>query len=217
MSRSLQCSFSAKSVSKLPFMMNGPSVSRTYEQPALALSASKRAGSSIPAFFPSMKASPTPTRCSAASMFEMTLTTEAEPHPPQWITLPPIELSKSECLRITSSSPPTRTVMSPEATRCTPPVSGASSRSMPRAFASGPSRWTSCSSVVDRSIHVPFSRGKITFSATAAITATEGSEVSTVSQRAHSSSAETHDSRPSPSRRSDSKFSFGRASATRSE
>ena len=162
------------------------------------------------------RASPTPTKCSAASMFEMTFTTEPVPQPPQWITAPPMVWSSRECFLSTEASPPTRTVISPDRTRCTPPVRGASNKSIPRALASAPRRLTSCSSVVDKSIHVPRKCGKMCFSATSAMMGTDGREVSTTLHMVHRSSTLTHCSRPPPCLSIASNSDLGRASATHS-
>ena len=65
-------------------------------------------------------------------MFVITLSPDAEPSGPTWKIRLPIA-SKSGMLGVsTASSPPTMTVISPDAARCTPPVTGASSVAIPR-------------------------------------------------------------------------------------
>ena len=59
-------------------------------------------------------------------MFVITLITEALPSGPTWKTRPPIASNTGRCAAKTAGSPPTMTVICPDAARCTPPVTGAS-------------------------------------------------------------------------------------------
>ena len=79
-----------------------------------------------------------------------------------------------------SASPPTSTVISPRAARCTPPVTGASNVRMPRASAIFASRIISSRPLVEFSIQVPpgFSPSRI-WTSTFSETVGEGRQVNT--------------------------------------
>ncbi len=111
--------------------------------------------SGIPPRLASMSASPAATRWMNASMFVMTLITDALPSGPTWMTGAPIASSSSRCAAKTASSPPAMTVISPAAALWTPPVTGHSSVAMPRSASSAARRSSSCASFVLMSIHVP--------------------------------------------------------------
>jgi len=66
----------------------------------------------------------------------ITFMTQALPNSPIWKIFTAHRLpARQGASRIRPRSPPTRTVISPAAARCTPPVTGASNVAMPRAAA----------------------------------------------------------------------------------
>ena len=113
----------------------------------------------MPPRLASIKASPVAHKWMKASILVITLITAALPSGPTWKILLPIASSAGRCFANTSAPPPTITVMSPVAARCTPPVTGHSSTSAPLACATAARRLRSASLLVLISIQVaPFLR-----------------------------------------------------------
>ena len=87
-------------------------------------------------------------------MLVMTLMTEAEPIGPTLKMRRPIASKAARCVSNRSASPPTMTVISPLAARCTPPVTGVSSVRTPKVFARSERRRIVSRSLVLISIQV---------------------------------------------------------------